>query len=155
TTTFSSLVTAIKDATRDRIEKLEYDKLGKVSKKTDGLSNSITSVYNLYGELEQQTQQVTLGTTKTTLQSSYAYSKRGELKSTILDSTGLKNTTLKQYDAYGRVITETDANGNVTRFDYSQDQGRTIQVTSADQGVTKTTYDAWGRQLIVNRNNNL
>ncbi|WP_213070765.1 hypothetical protein, partial [Acinetobacter baumannii] len=29
------------------------------------------------------------------------------------------------------------------------------QVTSADQGVTKTTYDAWGRQLIVNRNNNL
>ncbi|MFX9427818.1 hypothetical protein ABTO29_17730, partial [Acinetobacter baumannii] len=150
-----SLVTAIKDATRDRIEKLEYDKLGKVSKKTDGLSNSITSVYNLYGELEQQTQQVTLGTTKTTLQSSYAYSKRGELKSTILDSTGLKNTTLKQYDAYGRVITETDANGNVTRFDYSQDQGRTIQVTSADQGVTKTTYDAWGRQLIVNRNNNL
>ncbi|MBJ8481282.1 RHS repeat protein, partial [Acinetobacter pittii] len=155
TTTFSSLVTAIKDATRDRIEKLEYDKLGKVSKKTDGLSNSIASVYNLYGELEQQTQQVTLGTTKTTLQSSYAYSKRGELKSTILDSTGLKNTTLKQYDAYGRVITETDANGNVTRFDYSQDQGRTIQVTSADQGVTKTTYDAWGRQLIVNRNNNL
>ncbi|HAV4987460.1 TPA: RHS repeat protein, partial [Acinetobacter baumannii] len=98
---------------------------------------------------------MTLGTTKTTLQSSYAYSKRGELKSTILDSTGLKNTTLKQYDAYGRVITETDANGNVTRFDYSQDQGRTIQVTSADQGVTKTTYDAWGRQLIVNRNNNL
>ncbi|EOQ75796.1 RHS repeat protein, partial [Acinetobacter lactucae] len=155
TTTFSSLVTAIKDATRDRIEKLEYDKLGKVSKKTDGLSNSITSVYNLYGELEQQTQQVTLGATKTTLQSSYAYSKRGELKSTILDSTGLKNTTLKQYDAYGRVITETDANGNVTRFDYSQDQGRTIQVTSADNGVTKTTYDAWGRQLIVNRNNNL
>ncbi|MEO4184886.1 hypothetical protein ABH305_03390, partial [Acinetobacter pittii] len=155
TTTFSSLVTAIKDATRDRIEKLEYDKLGKVSKKTDGLSNSIASVYNLYGELEQQTQQVTLGATKTTLQSSYAYSKRGELKSTILDSTGLKNTTLKQYDAYGRVITETDANGNVTRFDYSQDQGRTIQVTSADNGVTKTTYDAWGRQLIVNRNNNL
>ncbi|WP_445405333.1 LysM peptidoglycan-binding domain-containing protein [Acinetobacter pittii] len=155
TTTFSSLVTAIKDATRDRIEKLEYDKLGKVSKKTDGLSNSIASVYNLYGELEQQTQQVTLGATKTTLQSSYAYSKRGELTSTILDSTGLKNTTLKQYDAYGRVITETDANGNVTRFDYSQDQGRTIQVTSADQGVTKTTYDAWGRQLIVNRNNNL
>ncbi len=68
TTTFSSLVTAIKDATKDRIEKLEYDKLGKVSKKTDGLSNSIASVYNLYGELEQQTQQVTLGTTKTTLQ---------------------------------------------------------------------------------------
>ena len=84
-------MTAIKDATRDRIEKLEYDKLGKVSKKTDGLSNSITSVYNLYGELEQQTQQVTLGTTKTTLQSSYAYSKRGELQSTILDSTGLKH----------------------------------------------------------------
>nr|WP_312825251.1 hypothetical protein [Acinetobacter oleivorans] len=155
TTTFSSLVTAIKDATKDRIEKLEYDKLGKVSKKTDGLSNSIASVYNLYGELEQQTQQVTLGTTKTTLQSSYAYSKRGELKSTILDSPGLKNTTLKQYDAYGRVITETDANGNVTRLDYSQDQGRTIQVTSADQGVTKTTYDAWGRQLSVSVNGNL
>ncbi|NUF11021.1 RHS repeat protein, partial [Acinetobacter oleivorans] len=155
TTTLSSLVTAIKDANKDRIEKLEYDKLGKVSKKTDGLSNSITSVYNLYGELEQQTQQVTLGTTKTTLQSSYAYSKRGELKSTILDTTGLKSTTLKQYDAYGRVITETDANGNVTRFDYSQDQGRSIQVTSADQGVTKTTYDAWGRQLNVSVNGNL
>ncbi|MBP2606224.1 YD repeat-containing protein, partial [Acinetobacter calcoaceticus] len=155
TTTFSSLVTAIKDATKDRIEKLEYDKLGKVSKKTDGLSNSIASTYNLYGELEQQTQQVTLGTTKTTLQSSYAYSKRGELTSTILDSTGLKNTTLKQYDAYGRVITETDANGNVTRFDYSQDQGRSIQVTSADNGVTKTTYDAWGRQLSVSVNGNL
>ncbi len=155
TTTFSSLVTAIKDATKDRIEKLEYDKLGKVSKKTDGLSNSIASVYNLYGELEQQTQQVTLGTTKTTLQSSYAYSKRGELKSTILDTSGLKNTTLKQYDAYGRVITETDANGNVTRFDYSQDQGRIIQVTSADNGVTKTTYDAWGRQLSVSVNGNL
>ncbi|MFV5643105.1 hypothetical protein VXQ81_19930, partial [Acinetobacter oleivorans] len=155
TTTFSSLVTAIKDATKDRIEKLEYDKLGKVSKKTDGLSNSIASTYNLYGELEQQTQQVTLGTTKTTLQSSYAYSKRGELKSTILDSSGLKNTTLKQYDAYGRVITETDANGNVTRLDYSQDQGRTIQLTSADNGVTKTTYDAWGRQLSVSVNGNL
>ena len=155
TTTFSSLVTAIKDANKDRIEKLEYDKLGKVSKKTDGLSNSIASVYNLYGELEQQTQQVTLGTTKTTLQSSYAYSKRGELTSTILDSTGLKNTTLKQYDAYGRVITETDANGNVTRLDYSQDQGRSIQVTSADKGVTKTTYDAWGRQLSVSVNGNL
>lgn len=155
TTTLTSLVTAIKTVTKDRVETFEYDKLGNISKKIDGELNAIDYVYNLYGELEKEARQVTLNGIKRPVQTTYSYSKRGELKSVVLDKDGLNNTTSKEYDAFGRVIKETDAKGNVTSYDYSADQGRTIQVKAANNSISKTGYDAWNRVLTVNNNNNI
>ena len=155
TTTLTSLVTAIKTVTKDRVETFEYDKLGNISKKIDGELNTIDYVYNLYGELEKEARQVTLNGIKRPVQTTYSYSKRGELKSVVLDKDGLNNTTSKEYDAFGRVIKETDAKGNVTSYDYSADQGRTIQVKAANNSISKTGYDAWNRVLTVNNNNNI
>lgn len=155
TTTLTSLVTAIKTVTKDRVETFEYDKLGNISKKIDGELNAIDYVYNLYGELEKEARQVTLNGIKRPVQTTYSYSKRGELKSVVLDKDGLNNTTSKEYDAFGRVIKETDAKGNVTSYDYSADQGRTIQVKAANNSISKMGYDAWNRLLTVNNNNNI
>lgn len=155
TTTLTSLVTAIKTVTKDRVETFEYDKLGNISKKIDGELNAIDYVYNLYGELEKEARQVTLNGIKRPVQTTYSYSKRGEVKNVVLDKDGLNNTTSKDYDAFGRVIKETDAKGNVTSYDYSADQGRTIQVKSANNSLLQTTYDAWNRVLTVNNNNNI
>ncbi|MBC9229227.1 LysM peptidoglycan-binding domain-containing protein [bacterium SPL81] len=155
TTTFTNLVTAIKNATKDTVEKFEYDKLGNISKKTDAELNSVDFLYNQYGELETETRQVTLNGGKKPVQTAYSYSKRGELKSIIADKAGLNQTISKEYDAFGRVIKETDAKGNITSYDYSADQGRSIQIKSANNSITKTTYDAWNRVLTVNSNNNI
>ncbi|ENW92987.1 LysM peptidoglycan-binding domain-containing protein [Acinetobacter dispersus] len=155
TTTLSSLVAAIKNASKDNIAKFEYDKLGNISKKTDAESNSVDFLYNQYGELDTETRQVTLNGVKKAVQTAYTYSKRGELKSVITDQGGLNQTTSKEYDAFGRVTKETDAKGNITSYDYFADQGRSIQVTSANNSLTKTTYDAWNRVLTVNSNNNI
>ncbi|MDR7017863.1 hypothetical protein, partial [Acinetobacter sp. 3657] len=155
TTTLTSLVTAIKNTTKDKVENFEYDKLGNISKKTDALLNSVDYRYNQYGELELETRQITLNGTKKLVQTNYLYTKRGELKSVISDQGGLSQTTSKEYDAFGRVTKETDAKGNITSYDYVADQGRTIQVKSANNSLTKTTYDAWNRILTVNTNNNI
>ncbi|MDR7016995.1 hypothetical protein, partial [Acinetobacter sp. 3657] len=158
TTTLTSLVTAIKNTTKDKVENFEYDKLGNISKKTDALLNSVDYRYNQYGELELETRQITLNGIKKPVQTHYLYTKRGELKSAISDHGGLNQTTSKEYDAFGRVIKETDAKDNITRYNYDNyvaDQGRTIQVTSANNSLTKTTYDAWNRILTVNTNNNI
>ncbi|USA45404.1 DNA/RNA non-specific endonuclease [Acinetobacter sp. C26M] len=155
TTTLSNLVAAIKNASKDNVAKFEYDKLGNISKKTDAESNSVDFLYNQYGELDTETRQVTLNGVKKPVQTAYTYSKRGELKSVITDKGGLNQSTSKEYDAFGRVTKETDAKGNITSYDYFADQGRSIQVTSANNSLTKTTYDAWNRVLTVNSNNNI
>lgn len=155
TTTLANLITAIKNASKDKIEKFEYDKLGNISRKIDADLKEVEYLYNQYGELETEKRQITLDGTKKEVQNTYNYSKRGEIKSIILDSKGIKNTNIKEYDAYGRIIKEIDANGNITTFDHTQDQGRSIQVKSANNSLTKTTYDAWNRVLTVNNNNNI
>ncbi|WP_228129582.1 LysM peptidoglycan-binding domain-containing protein [Acinetobacter dispersus] len=155
TTTLSSLVAAIKNASKDNVAKFEYDKLGNISKKTDAESNSVDFLYNQYGELDTETRQVTLNGVKKAVQTAYTYSKRGELKSVITDQGGLNQSASKEYDAFGRVTKETDAKGNITSYDYSADQGRSIQVKSANNSLTKTTYDAWNRVLTVNSNTNI
>lgn len=155
TTTLTSLVAAIKNATKDKVEKFEYNKLGNISKKTDAESNSLDLLYNQYGELETETRQVTLNGVKKSVQTFYTYSKRGELKSVIADKGGMNQTATKEYDAFGRVMKEIDAKGNITNYDYGVDQGRSIQVKPANNGFTKTTYDAWNRVLLVNSNNNI
>jgi YD repeat-containing protein len=53
------------------------------------------------------------------------------------------------------VIKETDAKGNITTYDYSLDQGRTIQIKSANNSLSQTSYDAWNRIITVNNNNNI
>ncbi|MHA3081857.1 LysM peptidoglycan-binding domain-containing protein [Acinetobacter sp. ANC 5383] len=155
TTTFTNLVTAIKAVAKDRVEAFEYDKLGNVSKKIDAEEIGVDYVYNQYGELEKEVRQVTLSNMRRAVQTSYTYSKRGELKSITSDQGGLNQTSSKEYDAFGRVIKETDAKGNITNLDYSLDQGRTIQIKAANNSLSQTSYDAWNRVLTVNNNNNI
>nr|WP_174505705.1 RHS repeat protein [Acinetobacter sp. Marseille-Q1620] len=155
TTSFTTLVTAIKNASKDRVEKASFDKNGQIIQVTDAEGNVLNSSYNIFGELEKEIRQQTIDGVKKQITSSYVYTKRGELKSVIRDVGGLNNTVQKEYDAFGRVTKETDARGNITTYDYAQDQGRSIQIKSANNAVSKITYDAWERKISVNENNNI
>lgn len=77
------------------------------------------------------------------------YDKRGRVLVNSKDAFGLSQTSILEYDAFGRVVSSVDANGNVRKTAYiNQDQGRTIEVFLqgvTDKSLGKTEYDAFGR----------
>ncbi|MEM9103405.1 MAG: DUF6531 domain-containing protein, partial [Pseudomonadota bacterium] len=116
--------------------KTRIDQLGYVSKET----------YNSFEELIQEEFEIEKLTRLLTNQ--YDYDKRGLLTRSVLDVNNAHHDSRQVFDAFGRLLHETDANGKTQTYRY-QDHGRTLVMTDRVGGVTKTEYDALGRVLQV------
>ena len=151
-TTFTDLVNAIRNINKDQQDSLSYNKLGLLETKTNTSGNVVSYAYNAFGQLINQTNQVTISGVLRSIKTVLDYNKRGELSSQTLDQLGFNITTRKTYDAFGRVVQETDARGIVTSFDYSQDSGRKIIISAPNNNQKTSVYDAWNRVVSVNDN---
>ncbi|MEO7065620.1 MAG: putative Ig domain-containing protein [Rhodanobacter sp.] len=125
---------------------------GQVASRTDGLGYQIVSTYDAFGDRTQVQQQLSapgsaLSAANSTI-SMFAYDGRGE-RTGETDAVGtsavLSTSTI--YDAFGRVISTTDGNGNIITYTYDN-LGREVGTSQIVQGtarVTQTTYDAFAR----------
>ncbi|EUJ10302.1 Rhs family protein [Methylophilaceae bacterium 11] len=120
-----------------------YDNAGRATTLTDALLNVNTRTYNAFGELQTRTDK-TEGSN--TLITSYAYDRRGMVKTTTEDAAGLNRITQAVYDAFGRITQTTDGRNNVVNRTYDR-LGREVVVTDALSTQTQTTYDAFSRVL--------
>jgi YD repeat-containing protein len=143
TTSVKPLVQAIRNAAVDNRRTYTYNTLGLLSASTDALGYLTSYTYNVFGEQSSVIRTIGSGQTVT---HSLTYNKRGEQLTRIDDVGGLARSTSKGYDAFGRVIRQTDGLGKatVTRYD---NYGRTIVVSNPLNQSQSTTYDAFARVL--------
>lgn len=127
---------------------LDYDVRGAVLEALDAEGYRTTNAYNAFGELASSTQQINGANSVTRV---FGYDARGLNTFTMEDTGGgtpINRTTASQYDAFGRVIAQFDANNNQTRFSYDR-LGRVVTTTDALNNVVTNSYDAFSQVLTV------
>lgn len=189
----------IKDgSTYKKIEEYSYDSVGRLSNKTtyqdegkgidedyqyDNLNRLTARWVDEMGGKMSYVEMYTYNNTSTgtvvskgiamsnatsAIEKSY-YNQYGQLTKTESISNGTTLTNTYEYDYQGRVIKETDSNGNSTTYEYAYDgqvtkqtnakgdsvstvydlAGQAVSVTDANGNTTNTTYDKLGRSIKV------
>ncbi|MCG9685235.1 hypothetical protein L1D31_22215 [Vibrio sp. Isolate23] len=85
--------------------------------------------------------------------STYAYNRQGKITSHTMTHRGdVSRTATFTYSTAGRLLSQTDYFGNVTRYDYD-DYGRPSTVTTtgigSESSIDNVTYDQYGRPSMV------
>lgn len=142
------------DATHIRREEFIYDRRGLLTQdnadiawgSNSGATGKVTSiVYDVFGRAERSIDGN--GIVYTT-----QYDKLGRQISVVTDAGGLALLRATTYDAFDRVLTQSDAQGKITTSAYAVDtaSGRTtLTVTSPEGLVTKTVTDRFGQTLAL------
>ncbi|KGB98446.1 LysM peptidoglycan-binding domain-containing protein [Burkholderia cepacia] len=126
-----------------------YSATGRLLLRTDARGFNTEYTYNPFGELTSLVQEISSGVR---VRTSSAYDKRGNLLvRQNVDPGGLNLLSSVLYDAFGRVIQSTDANGVVRSQQYDRN-GNVVVVTDGTGSQTKLTYDAFGN--VLNRTDN-
>ena len=138
-----TLVQAIRNATNDNRRVYEYDNRGLLASSTDALGYVTSYGYNAFGNQTSVTRSLSANNT---VISNTTYNKRGEQTGRIDDVGGLARSSATVYDAFGRVISQTDGRGQTSTTTYASN-GRVITLKNPlNQGQT-SEYDAFGRVL--------
>ncbi|WP_227287777.1 RHS repeat-associated core domain-containing protein, partial [Boseongicola sp. H5] len=121
-----------------RIDELEYDALGNVTRITEavGTPQERTMRYEYEPEFSNVTRRVDADGFETR----YEYDGDGEVTAIFDPEGGVRRFT---YTATGLLASRTDENGNVTLFDYDDRENLTL-ITYADGSITQMTYDTAG-----------
>ncbi len=141
--TLTNALAGIVNAALDSKTAITYNVTGTVASVTDQLGAVTTYSYDAFGEQTSSTSQIDA---THTLTQSVQFDHRGEQVSSIVDPVGQNLTTSAQYDAFGRLISSVDANGNIRQQSYDR-LGRTILSVDPANAQRSTSYDALGRQL--------
>ncbi|KSB91877.1 hypothetical protein AS593_07585 [Caulobacter vibrioides] len=150
TTALTNAVAAIARPGLDSTTTVVRNADGTIISSTDALGNVTVNGYNAFGERIWQTTPSSSGVINT----AWNYDNRGLLNWTELDyisATGAI-TTQVTYDAFGRVIYQTDANGQTSSATYDR-AGRTITTTDRTGKVTAYTYDGRGHTVSITDRN--
>ncbi|WP_349735280.1 scabin-related ADP-ribosyltransferase [Pseudomonas jessenii] len=138
-----TLVQAIRNAVSDNRRVYDYDNRGLLTSTTDAQGYVTRNGYNAFGNQTSATRTISTGIT---VVNNTTYNKRGEQIGRIEDIGGLARSSTTAYDAFGRVISQTDGRGLSNTTTYSSN-GRVITLKNPlDQGQT-SEYDAFGRVL--------
>ncbi len=130
------------------VQKWTYNARGQALTHTDALGNVTSMTYGTTGNLLKITD--ALGNS-TTYSYDASHNKIAETdpRGNVSGATAATKEAFTKhwtYDAYGRVLTETDAADNVTSRTYDA-LGHLLTETKPDGGVTKYSYDSEGRVL--------
>ena len=140
----------------------EYDAMSRLTMERDALGNACRYEYDALGRLVRETDKNGNVTSYTYDANSNCVTKTNALGTTVhmeydalnrmtraylTDSEGVEYSVSYTYDALGRVLSQTDEEGNTTCYAYDA-LGNVISVTDADgHTVRRSTYDAMGRIL--------
>ncbi|MGC4061891.1 MAG: hypothetical protein QM749_13995 [Aquabacterium sp.] len=141
--TLGTLVSSVLNATKDSTTRQTYDVRGAVASVTDALGYTSTRTYTAFGQLAASVQRINA---TTTAQTTYAYDRRGNLRTTVNVDLGNRVYSDQYCDAFGRVVSRTDGNGKTTYINYDR-LGRQVLVSDPTGGTNACTYDAFGRAL--------
>ncbi|MES2939285.1 MAG: hypothetical protein V4864_16480, partial [Pseudomonadota bacterium] len=138
-TALTSAIDLVKNAAQDSKTGYSYDTAGRVKTSTDALGYLTTLWYNAFGEETDRTQ--ALGTQD--YEESRTYDRRGLLLYLHRGGGGSLNT-YTSYDAFGRVSSTQDGNGNQRTFSWDL-LGRQVATTDELGAAHLTAYDAFSR----------
>ncbi|WEJ99469.1 MAG: LysM peptidoglycan-binding domain-containing protein [Candidatus Sphingomonas phytovorans] len=140
TSAVRSAITGLSSAALDTATHFDFNVDGTVKQSIDANGNVSSFTYNAFGNL--------IGSTvprdgAAIIVSTRSYDRLGLLKTEVVDAAvgGKAITTSYGYDAFGRAVQLTNANGKVTRSAYDRD-GRLVSVTDALNNITYYAYDA-------------
>jgi YD repeat-containing protein len=122
---------------------LSYNTAGMLANRTDATGAKTDYVYNVFGDLMSKTADISAGVRSTT---SWQYDRAGNQTRETDDTGGLNVIASAVYDAFGRVVQTTDANGVIRRNEYDRD-GRLVVLTDGAGGKALIAYDAFGNTL--------
>jgi YD repeat-containing protein len=131
-------------AAQNSVAQTRYDSVGHAVGRADALGHVSSATYNAFGEVVASTQPGTIGGSVVT--TVHNYDRRGLETSTVQRTDKVYVTRSAQYDAFGRMVRSTDANGNTTQTAFDR-LGRMVQTTDAAGGRQGVIYDAFDRQL--------
>ncbi|MEM9101487.1 MAG: LysM peptidoglycan-binding domain-containing protein [Pseudomonadota bacterium] len=121
-----------------------YDAVGQLETLSDNAERYTDYVYNTHGEVIETTQLLDK-VTNDELVTQYTYDARGlKTAEKHIGSDALTRTSTTIYDAFGRVIQESDFKHNWTHYDYDR-LGRVISITDRLENTSFTEYDAFNR----------
>ncbi|NEX63125.1 DUF4214 domain-containing protein [Noviherbaspirillum galbum] len=116
---------------------------GEVEDLTDEEGFLTHSAYDAFGE--RTSSKRVLDATRTT-ETTYLYDRRGLLKDVTEDAGGLKRVTHAEYDAFGRMISQSSPDKGLRQWEYDR-LGRLVQTTDRYNASERWTWDAFGREL--------
>lgn len=120
-----------------------YDRNGRLIASIDALGSRIESARDGFGQIIASSQLVQGQLVVQALQ----WDRRGLQTLRIDDALDLAATTHWTYDAFGRVIASTDANGALRRQSWDR-LGRQVQTVDALGATQSSVWDAFGRELV-------
>ncbi|WP_198156104.1 hypothetical protein, partial [Herbaspirillum autotrophicum] len=143
TSSLLDLLALGRNAALDSEEHFAYNAQGLLVSRTDALGHVTRLTYDAFGAV--------IGTTATLddgrgVTQTVRYDHNGRQIGSEIIAAGVPVTTATQYDAFGRVIATTDANGQVRRQEFDR-LGRVVQTMDALNAARSSTYDAFDRVL--------
>ncbi|WP_322026153.1 LysM peptidoglycan-binding domain-containing protein [Burkholderia sp. BCC1977] len=135
---------ALGDDGQASITSFSYSAAGRLTRRTDAEGFSAFYEYNAFGERTSVVQEISANAR---VRESSVFDKRGNMVvRQKYDVGGLNLLTSVVYDAFGRVVQNTDANGVVRKTQYDR-SGNVVIVTDGTGAESKLTYDAFGNVL--------
>ncbi|WP_448214082.1 calcium-binding protein, partial [Colwellia sp. MEBiC06753] len=125
-----------------------YTKRGLVDTVDKGGQSYTDNDYNAFGELSQQTSQLSSNNTRV---DNYGYDNRGHLTLTTVDSNTLALSTVHTFDAFGRVKSSTNQQSTTTHYEYNDALGQVVTLSVSANGTEQSSvaYDVFGREVII------
>jgi YD repeat-containing protein len=128
---------------QDIVQHNSYNQRGQIILQENALGQSTRYAYDAFGLLQHQWDPLT---STTAVQTDYYYDRRGLKLSQTQDKGGLNFSSRQEYDAFGRILSQTDARGSISYYQYDR-LGREIARTDPNNSRTQTVYDAFARKL--------
>lgn len=126
----------------DSVVSHAYNTTGTLAATTDAINRTVSYSYNAFREATASQRTVQSHVVENTTE----FDRRGHQVSSTLDARGIGAISQRNYDAFGRLVESTDANGYISRFAYDR-VGRVVTTTDPSGATNGSTYDAIGRVL--------
>ncbi len=145
--TVTSLLESLADPTKDKTTTQKFDRCGRSTSTIDAEQYQVIHVYDAFGDVITQQQQVTQAAQHNNMQwliTQNTFNGRSLPTTIIVDDTGLKVTTETTYNLHRQPASVTNPDGHETTYTYDR-RGLLHTTTDALGNLSSQTCDAFHR----------